>query len=646
MKRAFSGFGRKSKAAPKSKYSRSATNLSRSTDTIKKNEGPKLEELELQQEEMLPNQDEVHEQGKFVIPEHEDERPIIFVSHQWTSYNHPDPNNQQFNVLKGALKLLLDESTVSRPIETNIGAPGMPRKKKFASVLKNSLVWLDYMSVPQLRARHRRSAEGSGVASVSSDQSAPDRLTSMLSAINSVPAYLQRSSIMIVLAPVVSHADESHVDCQFSSWRQRGWCRLEAILASLMGSQCMLMLLVESPTKISLFSAYDMLDAKSVGDGDFSCCARNHVVEVGNHKLTIPCDKVKIAKVFLNQYRWLLAHEAIVLRNLPEIEHRRQLKTWDGFATAFKFDFGKPLQPSCGSLHPPIIYAAMSNNLEVLKHVISCKADVNHPMVADGKYTGYTPLHLVMRNSFGDTGMAMVDLLLDYSADPYRCSRGLGFTSKGFRDPLSLGISNGNVEMVTHYCHKVKPKFAQLSDQFGGTNELYAITKGIFEIVQRFIEHGAEFKSRNAFGMGTLALFSPKDFQETDLRVLDILYEAGKLGDLNAQNDNLYGYSPSVPKLVYYSLWNLRNRGYLKQFGLAGLIFAVGGGTALHCAVFRDKPDVISWLLKHKVNPNIKNKAGVTPLQLAMELQHARGVGELSYGHRSSTILMDAVDLD
>ena len=57
--------------------------------------------------EKLPRHDDVKRLGKFIIPAQTDTRTIVFVSHQWTSFQSPDPQNFQFTALKGALRRML-----------------------------------------------------------------------------------------------------------------------------------------------------------------------------------------------------------------------------------------------------------------------------------------------------------------------------------------------------------------------------------------------------------------------------------------------------------------------------------------------------------------------------------------------------------
>ena len=46
-------------------------------------------------------------------------------------------------------------------------------------------------------------------------------------AVSSIPAYIERSSLMIVLVPPSDHSDRPDEICDYSNWRRRGWCRLE-----------------------------------------------------------------------------------------------------------------------------------------------------------------------------------------------------------------------------------------------------------------------------------------------------------------------------------------------------------------------------------------------------------------------------------
>ena len=92
-------------------------------------------------------------------------------------------------------------------------------------------------------------------------------------------------------------------------------------------------------------------------------------------------------KTFCNdeaRFRFLLAHRHIVLRNLRGCKYM-QFPNWPVFADAFALDKDKPLQKSGGD-YPwsPLIWSVMQNNLEVTKHLIAAKANVNEQITVSG----------------------------------------------------------------------------------------------------------------------------------------------------------------------------------------------------------------------------------------------------------------------
>ena len=95
--------------------------------------------------------------------------------------------------------------------------------------LPNALIWFDYMSIPQ---------PGAGSDGKSSDHRlaegvADDVVEQLRDAVDSIPTFVERCSMMWVLAPPCRHADVEDQICDFSSWRSRGWCRLEYAAAKL-----------------------------------------------------------------------------------------------------------------------------------------------------------------------------------------------------------------------------------------------------------------------------------------------------------------------------------------------------------------------------------------------------------------------------
>ena len=68
----------------------------------------------------------------------------------------------------------------------------------------DGFVWLDYSCVPQ----------------------AADAQEDRLKAIESIPHYIDASTTFVALCPPIAHKELDYM-CDYHSWRNRGWCRLE-----------------------------------------------------------------------------------------------------------------------------------------------------------------------------------------------------------------------------------------------------------------------------------------------------------------------------------------------------------------------------------------------------------------------------------
>ena len=103
-----------------------------------------------------------------------------------------------------------------------------------------------------------------------------------------VPAYIERSCLIVALVPPCIHSDREGEACDQGSWRGRGWCRVEYLGASLARGECSVML-VEDPQDTPTFVLPSNALTLLAGFGSFTCCARNHEGMV--------CDKHPVAAV-------------------------------------------------------------------------------------------------------------------------------------------------------------------------------------------------------------------------------------------------------------------------------------------------------------------------------------------------------------
>ena len=163
---------------------------------------------------------EPHEELKAqgVLVEFERHRgQAAFVSHQWVSRDHSDPEFKQMRVLQDALKEMMG-SLKSIPVNpvTEV-AEGNVKPIPTSRILSEPLFfWYDYFSCPQ-KERVRLSMGQNPVSNSG---------RSLMDAINSIPAYVSKSAFFLALVPVLENPSKTNLITTLT-WQARGWCRLE-----------------------------------------------------------------------------------------------------------------------------------------------------------------------------------------------------------------------------------------------------------------------------------------------------------------------------------------------------------------------------------------------------------------------------------
>ena len=120
-----------------------------------------------------------------------------FVSHQWLTQQHPDPDFKQMRTLQDAVRRILHSSgSLGLDIVTEAmvqTAKPLPLKDFQANAL---FFWYDYFSCPQL-ARSTLVIERTS--------------TTQADAISSIPAYVARCAFFLALCPVLDCPAEDKV---------------------------------------------------------------------------------------------------------------------------------------------------------------------------------------------------------------------------------------------------------------------------------------------------------------------------------------------------------------------------------------------------------------------------------------------------
>jgi len=294
-----------------------------------------------------------------------------------------------------------------------------------------------------------------------------------------------------------------------------------------------------------------------------------------------------------------------LLKNVSDI------KTWVDFADVLHLSHN-PIEKTTGILEwSPLFYAIVANNAHVTKYLLENGADSKEMTVVPEGHELYdirnhSPIHLVMRSGHGDSGKKIFDLLMQHGADPFVCQRETGAPGEFF-DPFACGCLNRNNEMLLHYMQTVYDKYKKIPYRFSndGTHfrDSNATMAAMFqcseEVIKELLWRGAPFSTKNDMGCGTLQSYCvlPKLWQvSADTYVLDLLKEGGKITpkQINAPLFDLGKDSKaSMRMLLSVAYWGCLLRiPKIKDDPKAQGIFKMAGGTALHCAVYRDKPTV------------------------------------------------------
>merc|ERR1711871_1527200 len=216
---------------------------------------------------------------------------IVFVSHEWLSWAHPDPQGRQLRVLCRVIERLKrgELDTEMDPMHTILYKHKFTTKAKdWQVMLKRTYFWVDWFSMPQPGAEK---IEDIGKEEMSVLQTEGSK------AIRSIPAYVERSDFILILVPSLYHNDRKVPTC-YRTWRRRGWCLLELYAAAMARDSSNPPLLVRSKRGTPMWMSPLEILKLSIGMAEFTCCQRNHVITTETQKVMnggevkrIPCDK-------------------------------------------------------------------------------------------------------------------------------------------------------------------------------------------------------------------------------------------------------------------------------------------------------------------------------------------------------------------
>ncbi|CAE7760865.1 ASB2 [Symbiodinium sp. CCMP2456] len=307
--------------------------------------------------------EELKARGELVEFEDSADQTASFVSHQWMTQHHPDPECEQLKILQGAFTHLLS-SGGSVPVDFVTEAFVLTAKPIPKSTFRTSalVVWYDYFSVPQLEKRQTFGADDK-------DGSQQAR------GINSIPAYVARCKHFLALCPALK-SDSKVLGAM--TWSQRGWCRVERAAREL--SPDSTWILIKSSTCLEVLGGTTSFPTGPVGEGNFSNEEDRQTLAPVMRSIVmrkmLHCLKRRDFPGFRRQLNLQSVHfrglEVQPIDGLLDIDHDADAVSQFLFQNGLR-NVRKPDTAGWWPLH----YAALSGQAEVIRGLLQLRASVN-----------------------------------------------------------------------------------------------------------------------------------------------------------------------------------------------------------------------------------------------------------------------------
>ncbi|CAE7280824.1 ANK2 [Symbiodinium natans] len=499
----------------------------------------------------------------------------IFVSHQWLSTQHPDPDGLQLEILKKAVQNIID-GTVT--VESDVVSQLRQQLRRFSAKerrqLANAYIWFDWFSIPQI----------------------PNSKAEL--GIQSIPFYVEACQLFVALVPPLRHC-AAQQDCDLVSWLSRGWCRAEMwcrLLADGSGTDVP-MVVVSGADQVEFAKPLQWVQ-NPVHEGEFSC--ESDRKSVGNFVQAALDNKLRRLAA-AGQSDLLRYYVARYEEFLGLAAPKRDVHS---FASRFGF---QSLQAAVRQTHGmgAMACAALSGDAGLVRALAAQGAPIQsrlRAMPEVGVEDGWTPLHLA---TIGRDELAVAELL-QLQADP-------NSTDSLLKIPvLGLCHTTSAVTMLVEHRADVNLRLPPclMSPLASACSRQASVA-----VTSKLIELGAEVNlSSGGTGMGPLACLANTAASNPHcLEQLTLLIQ--NKADINqpCRTSGLFNLLEWVCRAHVL---------VVRDKTLAGIRFTADlSTTALGHAAFFGADRMVQHLLDLHADPEIRNKRGRTPAQLA---RHAR----------------------
>ena len=322
-----------------------------------------------------------------------------FVSHQWVSSKHPDPDFEQMHVLLDALRrLLYSQGTAFPNYITEAFLPDVRGVSHEEFQARPLFVWYDYFSVPQRVVDSNQQAE----------------------AISSIPAYVAKCRFFLALCPTIDCPAQGKV-LNAASWMKRGWCTLERAARELSAHDSWI--LVQGSASLQVVGTASI--SGSVGEGEFT--RKDDPKKLAPVMRSIVKQKLLLSLKAgdMPSYRRHLNLQSVHLRGL-EIEpvcsllsdHGGSAPQVDDPVKFFLYQNGfSNFRDKDAAGFRPLHYAALSGNLQVVAGLLAQRAQLNQRTSKPEPKLGLPPWMSALDLAIFYKHNEAAQLLISYRAD-------------------------------------------------------------------------------------------------------------------------------------------------------------------------------------------------------------------------------------